>query len=375
MALWPWPGKLRADDARLVFSPASAQVQVGAEIEVQVRMENVSELYGLDLRLRFDPALIEIVDVNSDMDKAQVIEGTFPYPDFLVRNEADNSAGTIWYAVTQLNPREPVSGSGTMMTIRLRGRAVGTAYLDVNAATFVDNNGLELSVALSSGEVVVLSAGGAPTATRTPTATQTPQPAEQGTNPTLPAQPTSTRTPLPTLTLAVTSTPGTPGASTATVAASPGYPSPIQATLTPSLTPTAGPSPTPGQAPTVEAYPGLPTPAIEEQPTPAEPGPATETPAQGGEPPEAPDGYPGPGEPAPAPVEERASTLSEPAAPALPITMPALAALPTRAPAAPPVKPLVAREVFICFVALLAIFTLALGIYLWRRDHWGARRP
>jgi hypothetical protein len=47
--------------------------------------------------------------------------GGFLSPDFVVRRTADNDTGLIRYAVTQVAPSPPVSGSGAVARIDLRG--------------------------------------------------------------------------------------------------------------------------------------------------------------------------------------------------------------------------------------------------------------
>ena len=74
--------------------------------------DDVTNLFGLDIRLRFNADMVQVEDGNPSKAGIQVLPGEFPVADFEVKNVVDNEAGTIWYAVTQLNPREPVSGSG-----------------------------------------------------------------------------------------------------------------------------------------------------------------------------------------------------------------------------------------------------------------------
>ena len=53
----------------------------------------------------------------------QVAPGDFLSADFVVQNRADNQAGTIDFAVTQLNPSKTKSGSGTLFTVYFQGIA------------------------------------------------------------------------------------------------------------------------------------------------------------------------------------------------------------------------------------------------------------
>ena len=172
-----------ADTALVRVSPQTIQVG-SAETLVEVTLEGVSGLYGLDIRLEFDPALLEVLDADDGKDGVQISPGQIPSPDFVVRNEADNAAGTLWYAATQMNPREPASGAGVVCSLRVRGVSGGAGELRVVEAKLVDRSGGDLATTTSGAQVTVAlgrrrhgglayrpgpAADGHPTNTSTPT--------------------------------------------------------------------------------------------------------------------------------------------------------------------------------------------------------------
>ena len=55
---------------------------------------------------------------------------------------ADNSAGTIQYANTQLNPTLPANGSGSVARVRLLGQAAGTFNMTFMAHELADRDGM-----------------------------------------------------------------------------------------------------------------------------------------------------------------------------------------------------------------------------------------
>ena len=75
-------------------------------------LADAQNAYGIDVRATFDPQVVEVVDADPAKDGIQLSPGTFPQPDFVARNVADNQAGTLRYAITQVNPTQPVSGTG-----------------------------------------------------------------------------------------------------------------------------------------------------------------------------------------------------------------------------------------------------------------------
>ena len=85
-------------------------------------MNDVFELNAVDIKVAFDPAVLEVVDADPARPGIQVQDGGFLSPDFVVSREADNVAGTLEYAVTQVSG-SPVSGSGVLFTILFRAKS------------------------------------------------------------------------------------------------------------------------------------------------------------------------------------------------------------------------------------------------------------
>ena len=101
----------------LVSPPA---IQGCEQARIEVWINDVTDLYGIDIKLSFAPGVIEVVDSDLNIDGIQVEKGGFLQPDWVVRNEADNATGAIRYALTQLSPRLPVTGSGVLFIVHLR---------------------------------------------------------------------------------------------------------------------------------------------------------------------------------------------------------------------------------------------------------------
>lgn len=100
-------------------------IGVGQVEVIKIRIENVKDLYGAELHMKFDPSVVEVVDADPTKDGIQLMPGDFPKPEFVALNRADNKVGTIDYALTQLNPTPPANGSGTVVSILFRGKALG----------------------------------------------------------------------------------------------------------------------------------------------------------------------------------------------------------------------------------------------------------
>ncbi len=199
--------------AVLRFEPAPQYVTVGGVVAVQLRLENVQNLYGLEAHLTFDKNIVQIEDDDASQDGVQIAKGQFPYPDFTVQNMVDNYGGRLDYAIVQLSPRPPASGSGVVATIHFRGVSEGSSPIHFTGAKLASPDGFAIPVTLQEGAIVVGDVTG-PTPPPEPTT-----PSETST----PSEPTATST---------TAEPTHPPGVTPTLLPTP---SP-QASLTPSTT-------------------------------------------------------------------------------------------------------------------------------------------
>lgn len=264
---------LAQGETRVRLDPLASEVQVGETINVDIVIEDVADLYGVDVRLSFDPALLEVQDADPATAGVQIQKGTFPAPDFVVRNEADNGAGTVWYAASQQNPTAPISGSGIAASITFKGLTMGASSVAFTYQKIVKRDGERIPAGTQDGQIVVL-AGAAPTSTPTsrPKPTDTPRPTPTSRPPTA-APPTQAPTAAPPV---ATPTPSPTLASTPTAVSE--VTTVSEATETPQPTPTSRPPTTapPTEAPTTA--PLTATPISGPTSTPTAISEATETP-------------------------------------------------------------------------------------------------
>jgi LysM repeat protein len=225
------PMEVPAGVTAVGVDPAWQRIGPQGTTEVTIRIENATRLYGVEVHLTFDPNYLEIQDADLDKPGVQLQTGSFPAPDFIVQNQADNVQGTVDYAVSQLAPREPVHGDGVLATITVKTKGEGTSRLAFTGAKLANPDGLQIQAETLDGEVVV--AVGALIVQTTATA------AGPEITPTVEGPPTETpvviATPLPTQ--VPTAVPDVPTA----------VPSPTEAPPTATAEPTVAPSPTPVQ--------------------------------------------------------------------------------------------------------------------------------
>jgi hypothetical protein len=219
------------------FGTGVLEVPVGQTVPLPVSVADIQDLYGIEFHLRFDPAVVQVADADPSTSGVQVAEGDFLSADFVAQNEVDNQAGTIDYAVTQVNPNEPRSGGGTLLTIPFQGVGAGrTSQLEVEAVILTTRDGDVIPVTVTDEEIRVKDAP-AIGDTATPSPTSGPPAAPPSVTAT-PQAPALGDTPPP----ALTSTP-TPAVEAATVSPPPSA-TPDQVSIAPSATLPGQPGPT-----------------------------------------------------------------------------------------------------------------------------------
>ena len=164
-----------ADGTVVRVVPASQYLTLGGVTTVDIRIENVTDLFGADVRLSFDPTKLAVQDANSAIAGVQIEVGTFPDPSggqgFVALNSADNSTGQIAYAVILLSPASPVSGSGVLARVTFQAIGEGTSSIAFTSATLSDPQANPIAVTTEGGQIIVT-----PVPTVTPTPTPPPPP-------------------------------------------------------------------------------------------------------------------------------------------------------------------------------------------------------
>ena len=137
---------LAQDGATVTIDPSSSEVAVGDQTAVDIRVENVADLYGIEVHLTFDPALLEVVDADVVMPGIQVeLLNSFLQPEMVVSNNADNTAGTIMCTAMQLMPSLPVTGTGDLVAITFQGNVEELSDIQFVALDLFDQNGLPIT--------------------------------------------------------------------------------------------------------------------------------------------------------------------------------------------------------------------------------------
>jgi hypothetical protein len=116
------------------FRPTIAYVSPGGTVTVEVWLQDVGGIYGLDLRFDFDKDLVSVPSGN-----VTPLWDVFDSANhFFVGNSANNSTGKVLYAVVNTEPAVPFTGTGRVCSVTFSGLEEGTAALTWTSVTGSD---------------------------------------------------------------------------------------------------------------------------------------------------------------------------------------------------------------------------------------------
>jgi hypothetical protein len=157
-----------AADTATRLTPATQTISVGETTTVALYVQDVDNLFGYQVEIAFDPAVLEVVDADGATEGVQVVLGSWLQADFVYQNSADNDLGTIGCVLSQLFPRPPISGSGELLTITFRGVAEGDSAVRFTDLTLASIDGMVIPTSQQNAQIDVQTTT-PPTPTPTPT--------------------------------------------------------------------------------------------------------------------------------------------------------------------------------------------------------------
>jgi len=139
--LIPTQPVLAADRVLRVTPGEWVPEQVGEVIMVEVRAENVEGLYAAEIKLAFDPNLVEVVTADGALaTKVEVGELLASGSKFEGANTVSNSAGSIHFLYTLLQQANGKSGNGAVIRFRLRVKALGNGAITIEKGDLVERS-------------------------------------------------------------------------------------------------------------------------------------------------------------------------------------------------------------------------------------------
>lgn len=136
--------------AQVSISASPTPTQVGQNFGVDVRIDDVQDLYGFQFSLGFDPAVLRVAG-SSEGDFLSSAGSTVSDPGTI-----DNDAGVLSYAYAVLvGPIPGASGSGVLLHVDFTAVAAGTTALTFGDVLFLDSQVADIAVTVVPGSVAV----------------------------------------------------------------------------------------------------------------------------------------------------------------------------------------------------------------------------
>ena len=135
-----------ATSATLTLEPLNSTVLVGNVTTLDIVVQGVDGLYGIQLDLSYEAGKVEALEISP---------GACPSPDYGVQNAIDNTAGTASFAVTSLKPTLACSGEGVVASITFLAVGEGESPLLLTDWILADASGEPILVASQDGTLVV----------------------------------------------------------------------------------------------------------------------------------------------------------------------------------------------------------------------------
>lgn len=152
----------RADSARALVSvvPTFTDLVVGDETTIYVRVSDVTDFYGVDVTLSFDPTLLEVVDSDSATAGVQVqawpkLSASQRSNTVTIAHEASNATGTVKLVTSFLSPAQPVTGSIEILAMTLRALAPGRASIAIVSSDLATKDGDAIAHSTANGTLAI----------------------------------------------------------------------------------------------------------------------------------------------------------------------------------------------------------------------------
>ncbi len=112
--------------ARVSFTPARAEGQLGSAITASLMVENVNDLFTAPIRLQFDPKILRLNDVTAGGLLTSDGKPLLPMSKNIM-----NDTGEVSVTLSRAPGSGGVSGSGTLVTFVFQAAAKGTATVSL----------------------------------------------------------------------------------------------------------------------------------------------------------------------------------------------------------------------------------------------------
>ena len=138
LAFSPKPALSQETPVLYVDPPTVEGLVPSQTFSITVKVANVTGLYGLDVRLQWDPTILDYVSHQAKIPVETYPEGVLYNTVLMLKDTPDPVAGTYWVAGSSLSPAPTFNGSGTVFQITFQVIGIGQSALDIYSSALVD---------------------------------------------------------------------------------------------------------------------------------------------------------------------------------------------------------------------------------------------
>ena len=138
-----------ASGPRLALQPAVPELTVGGQLEIQLLVQDVKQLFGMPMRIRYDQKVVELVDIR----KGTFLEGD--EQDLIFSKNIRHVVGQAAVNISRFPGTGGLDGSGVVVTLVFEGVAAGTSDLRVVSSGARDGERKLLQIKSAQATVTV----------------------------------------------------------------------------------------------------------------------------------------------------------------------------------------------------------------------------
>ena len=137
--------------------PETVQPRSGKDFTVQVAVEDVLNLYGLDVQMSWNTQFLTYVNHTARIPVEFHSDGILHEPVNMIFDDVDTGAGTIRVAYVSMAPAPPFDGNGTVFEITFHAKTNGTCVLEIFSSMLADDFGNPIPHNIKNGTIEIIS--------------------------------------------------------------------------------------------------------------------------------------------------------------------------------------------------------------------------
>ncbi len=148
--LLPWQPVIAQPNPTVYLAPADQTIDVGDTATVEVWVQDVSDFYGLELELEFDPTIVSGIVIT-----AGAAFTTLPGEYEEIQNQFSTNAAEFAASLLRVAKALPLNGTLHLATISFQGIAPGVSPLTWLEIKLADSYGAPVACAALGGSITV----------------------------------------------------------------------------------------------------------------------------------------------------------------------------------------------------------------------------